>query len=423
MVTIAVVTALVISGCQSTVHLMPTPLIIKEGIADPFKRNPNENKQSNKLSVFYATNRDPEGPNNNRSYKKAFSQDLHLGNFVSRIGNEDVDWETLYADSHKKRRSQKYEIHLEQTYETGEIKANESLDELPPGAKQFIAAINDALKVSFDKDILVYVHGANNNFYRSSSQAAQYRHFTGRNSVVVLFAWPSAENLFKYSVDKKNAAQTAAVFSRLMELLGRYSTAEHVNIIAYSAGAAVASPGLVQLRKNHADATAESLRSKIRVGQVYFAAPDIKAKSFLKQLPLYLDITQSFTMTANMQDTVLDMADMHKDASRLGKPNPDEFTQEELLWLKNASFTDDFDVISITHSSLPGSAGAHDSWYNNPWVSSDVIAQLISNASPAERGLLKGESLGGFEIWYYPKDYPERLAKLVEKYKKAHNLP
>jgi len=421
-VMLAIITTFMIMACQPTVYLMPTPLAIEAGIADPFQRNPNEQKQSNKLSVFYATNRDPKGPNNARAYKKSFSQDIHLGNTVSRIGDEDVDWETLYADSQKKKRSQKYQIHLDQVYETGEIKANESLDELPTGAKQFVTAINDALKKTRDKDITVYVHGANNNFYRSSSQAAQFRHFTGRNSVVVLFAWPSAENLLLYSVDKKNAAQTAGVFARFIEVLGRYTEAEYVNIIAYSAGASVASPGLVQLRKSHADFSAEAMRSQFRIGHVYLAAPDIKAKNFLKQLPLYLDITRNVTMTANMQDTVLSMADVHMDESRLGKPTSEEFTTEQLQWIKEASYTDDFDIISITHSYVPGSAGAHDSWYNDPWVSSDVIAQLISNYPPVQRGLDKGESLQGLELWYYPKDYPERLAKIIKEFQAKHNL-
>jgi len=360
---------------------------------------------------------------NDRAYQKTFSQDLCLGNTITRIGDEDLDWETLYADSKKKKRSQKYAMHLEQVYELGEIKEGESLKELPPGAQQFITAINDALKESITNDILVYVHGANNNFYRSSSQAAQFRHFTGRNAVVILFSWPSAENLLKYSVDKKNAAQTAPVFARFMELLALHSRAEHINIIAYSAGAAVASPGLVDLRESHADSSKESLLSKFRIGQVYFAAPDIKTKNFLQQIPSYLGITQNVTMTANMQDSVLHIADKHMDESRLGKPNPDEFTKEDLAWIKEKSFTDDFDVISMTHSYVPGSAGAHDSWYNDPWVSSDIIAQLISSLPPAQRGLEQDKSaIGGLEIWYYPKDYPERLDKIAKEYQKKHNI-
>ena len=78
---------------------------------------------------------------------------------------------------------------------------------LSPDAKAWFAAINDALAESRDHDIIVYVHGANTNLERAAGQAAQLQHFTGRNSVVLLFNWPTAENFLRYSRDMMTAAE------------------------------------------------------------------------------------------------------------------------------------------------------------------------------------------------------------------------
>jgi len=414
--TITLIAAFMIQACQPAVYLMPTPLALEAGLANTMPTASDEQKHTNELSIFYATNRDPMGSIDKRNYKKTFSQDLRLGIAVSRIGEKDVTWETLNADSLKKNRTNKYKIYLEKTNEWGVITANDNLRELPSGAKQFIASVNTALAKSLTKDILVYVHGANNNFYRSSSQAAQFQYFIGRNAVVVLFAWPSAENFLKYSVDINNAAKAVGVFARLVELLGLYTKAEAINIIGYSAGASVLSPGLVELRKNYSDLSMESIQKKIRVGQVYFAAPDIVAKEFLKQVPQYLDITENVTITVNELDSVLSLADSGMEESRLGKPNIEEFSAEDLKWILEKSNTDHLNVISIFKSSIPGSAGAHDVWYNNPWVSSDVIAQLISHLPPARRGLVEDKTENGLKYWYYPKNYPEKLAKALKQY-------
>ena len=63
--------------------------------------------------------------------------------------------------------------------------------ELSPEAQAFFDLLNDAIDRSIVPDLTLYVHGANNNFYRASAQASQFRHFTGNNTVVMVYAWPS----------------------------------------------------------------------------------------------------------------------------------------------------------------------------------------------------------------------------------------
>ena len=102
----------------------------------------------------------------------------------------------------------------------------------------------EALAASQDKNLTIYVHGANTGVQRAAAQAAQYRHFTGRNSVVLSYIWPSAESFLRFSTDVANTARTAPTFAHLIRMLSLHTRARQINVIAYSSGAMVASGGL-----------------------------------------------------------------------------------------------------------------------------------------------------------------------------------
>ena len=115
---------------------------------------------------------------------------------------------------------------------------------MTPEAKAWFAAIDAALEQSRDKDLVVYVHGANTTVERAAGQAAQLHHFTGRNSVVVLFAWPTAENFLRYSRDMVTAFGAAPHLAQLIELLAENTDARNIDVFTYSAGGTVGSDGL-----------------------------------------------------------------------------------------------------------------------------------------------------------------------------------
>lgn len=52
-------------------------------------------------------------------------------------------------------------------------------------ALAFFATVNKALAASGKRELVIYVHGANNTVARASAQAAQLRHFTGRRAVML----------------------------------------------------------------------------------------------------------------------------------------------------------------------------------------------------------------------------------------------
>ena len=72
-------------ACQPKVYLMPTPLVIGSGDADPFAANPSL-EQTNSVPVLYATNRLPLGSTDARAYTILPSQKLRLRDCIA------ADW-------------------------------------------------------------------------------------------------------------------------------------------------------------------------------------------------------------------------------------------------------------------------------------------------------------------------------------------
>jgi esterase/lipase superfamily enzyme len=411
---LALLALVTLSACQPAVYLMPTPIALRSGDINPFERYA-EGDEDTRVPVWYATNRLPITASDPPIYSIFPSDDIRLGKARLRIGEDELDWASLIALSTGEGAEDRPRLFLEELSEQVAVNLLESRDELPPSATAYFAAINAALAESLDKDLLIYVHGANASVYRASAQAAQYRHFTGRNSVVMLYAWPSAENLLKYRMDVRHAASTVPVFARFIELLAENTDAEHINILAYSAGAQVTAPALALLAQEHADESIEERARRLRIGEVYFAAPDTDLTSFVRNLDLFIAITDNVTMTVNLNDSVLRIAQLASGVSRAGRPDLSELNEAQSRRLTERSRGSNFDVIDIDPDGIPGlSKGSHSYWYDHPWISTDVLVQFLFHARPGERGLTVNETDGGGEYWTFPPDYDARIVDLVK---------
>jgi len=245
-------------------NMMPTPAVhqlLGESAFTPVSKG----SQTPETSVFYATNRPGTGATGDRRYGNGIVDFLQFGTTTVRFGNRRMKWRDL-LDFSTRRRKQKIPVHLENSTELAAI----------PGSSgdNIARAIDRVLATKKDKEITIYVHGANSTFFLSNVQAAQFHHFMAHAGAMVAFSWPSTGNLFTYRKDVRFAALSVPRFADLVEFLAERTCATKINILAYSAGAQVASPGLALLRQRHPDDSAASLRRKLRIGQVYFTAPD-----------------------------------------------------------------------------------------------------------------------------------------------------
>ena len=287
-----------LTGCQPKVYLMPTPVGINpEGVLFDLSK---DNEDENLLATFYATNRNPFDATDRESKYTIFPSDnLRLGFVVHRIGEKQMSWDEVLELSLQKDRKEDLLIKQEYAREMAVYHLSADLNTTTPQADGFFDQINKLLERSFDKDILIYAHGANSNFYRATAQGAQFFHFTGHNSVVLTFSWPSAESLLKYKTDVAHAKKTVPAFARLIELLATHTDAKHINILAYSAGAQVAAPGLAYLVDENPQLSTEELKKKLRIGEVYFAAPDAALEPFVGRYMKFKNIVERTTVNIN----------------------------------------------------------------------------------------------------------------------------
>ena len=239
------------------------------------------------------------------------------------------------------------------------------------------------------------MHGANNNFYRTASQAAQYRHFTGRQAIVVLYSWPSAESILRYGTDIRHIMKTVPTFVRFVKLLAKHTTARNINILAYSAGATLTTKSLAELGRDSTQTDRGKYRDSLRLGSIYFAAPDTDFDDFVDEYRSYQDIVDNVTITVNPNDSVLGIAmEEHRNKipdfrspdqsrsgkSRLGKPDIDDLSKEQAQWIIAQTWKPNFNVIAVDSSTIPGLAkGSHDYWKSQIlcWALADCDARSI----------------------------------------------
>ncbi len=132
---------LLLAGCQPTVYLMPTPVAIQGGRIDPFVHNPNL-ERSNRIRIFYATNRQPaEGE---AGYGNVPDERLHLGEAELKIGDRQTLWEQLYAASTRKKRDRRWPLRLVDVRESAAYPADLPPETLSPALRRFFRQLNAA---------------------------------------------------------------------------------------------------------------------------------------------------------------------------------------------------------------------------------------------------------------------------------------
>ncbi len=422
-----------LGGCGTGVYLMPTPVGLQEGRHDPFSNTPERERRST-IAVAFATNRLPSDQGD--YYGRQFDKDLRMGLVRVQIGDGDQSWKEIRALSFRGLDRRDALLSISEINQSGILKHGDAMDALSPQLRTDIERLNRAIDQSPVKEITIYVHGANNQFYRASAQAAQYRHFTGRQAIVTLFSWPSSESILRYGQDVSNIEQTVPTFARYIHLLARHTTAEKINILCYSLGATLTTRTLALLADDSRQTDREAYRRSLRLGSIYFAAPDTDFDEFVEEYRSYQDLVDRVTVTINENDTVLGISQhmfhavdgakpnrqqVMSSKSRLGKPDISDLSEAQADWIIEQSRSPDLDILAVDYSAIPGlSRGSHDYWYQNPWASTDALLTMNLHMRPEARGLEAVETSRGARVWTFPPDYDTRVDQAIDDIKSQY---
>ena len=189
------------------------------------------------------------------------------------------------------------------------------------------------------------------------------------------------------------------------------------------------------MASDFSQADREDYRKSLRLGSIYFAAPDTDFDNFIEEYRQYEDIVDRVTVTINHDDSVLGVSrrmfharggskannqQIKSSKSRLGKPDVNDLTQEQAKWIIEKTRDSNFDVLEVDYNAIPGlSKGSHDYWYQNPWASTDALLALNFHLRPQDRALISRESVNAPRIWYFPEDYDTRIDDALEKFNTA----
>jgi pimeloyl-ACP methyl ester carboxylesterase len=406
-------TVLVLSGCgQPVYYLMPDPV---GDDRSGYEFTPDADKNGT-IRIGFATNRMIAPADSGKYYSKEYDGDLRFGNVFIQIGSGDESWDEILDISMDANRGEEIPLTLTGVHRMGRLASTASLDNLPPDIQRLFTQINVGLERYPIKEVTVYLHGANTSFYRAAALGAQYHHFSGRFAPFVVYAWPSAESLLQYRKDVVNAEASVPAFVRVIKLLAQHTNVEKINILAYSAGAQLATKALAVLGSDHGDPDRERYRKSLRLGTIYFAAPDAEFETFIEQLRSYIDLVDNVTITISRDDSVLKLSQRFNKKSRLGMPDIEEVDSEDREWTKTLSRTAQLDIIEIDTEVIPGvKAGAHNYWYNSPWVSTDTIVLLNAHLKPEDRGLVSTVDENTAQVWTFPPDYDRRIRTIIQE--------
>ena len=397
-----------LTACQPVAYLMSTPLVMQVGTVDA---SAAASDSRDRMTLFYTTTRQPQGSPSSRSYGEDFAEELRLGVATLRVDEGAAIARETRALPPLSQLQERPPLELENLNEQAVIGTGADLDVLSPEAATFFAEVDDALAASTDKDVFVYVHGGNNSVYRTAAQAAQYRRFTGRGSVVVAFAWPTVDNYLSYASDVRNAERSVPAFGRLLELLGKHTKVEHINVMAHSAGVRIVSAALASIGSEPANR--EVLRQRLRLGEVYYAAADLELKTLVRDLRDYVDLPMRITLQSNRGDVVLAFLALRSGKSRVGRPNFNDLNDAERALLREWVTASRIDIVDVTSDRASG-PGGHVFWFERRWVGSDVLLEFTYHAPPTARGL-QATDRDGLRQWIFPADYEERASTTAGK--------
>jgi esterase/lipase superfamily enzyme len=201
--------------------------------------------------------------------------------------------------------------------------------------------------------------------------------------------------------------------ARLLELRAAHTQASAINVLAYSAGAQIVSPALAQLGTARPDETRVQLRQRLRLNQIYFAAADIDTRRFINELAQYVDIAERVSIASNLNDSALRFSALVNRASRIGRIDPTELDAEQTGFLIEASRNFGFDLIKVDPNAIPNlPKRSHAFWFEDPWVSGDLLGLMLLNAEPPRRGLEAQTTGRGTRYWTFPPDFASRVVRL-----------
>jgi esterase/lipase superfamily enzyme len=189
-------------------------------------------------------------------------------------------------------------------------------------ARVLARGIDSAVSVN---SALLFIHGYNVSFKDALFTVAQIKSATNYSGRIYVYSWPSAASTLNYIADMDNAEEAEPFLQSFMKLLMRDADIDDIDILVHSMGSQPVLRALSALRAVFETEREGAVRpTKIRIGQIMFAAPDVARPVFDQKIRRIAPYADRVTVYASMTDAALLASKvLRSGASRMGELNDD----------------------------------------------------------------------------------------------------
>ena len=411
---------LVLGGCASGARpLMPTPnLYIGADAPELFNDLPTE-LQNNWVDLLYVTDREPEFDGAGiLTYGYGRSRSAAFGSAIVTI-EPAMRWEELYRVSLESNRSTKLSLHLELLEEhsrfpetphtlvsiDGELQPDPVALQLSHITEQsFHAEIRRRLALAPKPEVVLFVHGYNNDFEDAAQTLAELWHFLGRKHVPILYTWPAGRGgPSGYIYDRESGEFTVYHLKNLLRSLASIPEIKKFHMIAHSRGTDVLGSAFRELALV-ARATGVNALGELQGSHLILAAPDldmdvVSQRIIAEQLGREI---QNITIYTSQGDKAIGIAErLFKSAARIGRLDIED------LQAQGIESMDKIEGLSFIDLQEDTGGTGHGYFHSSPAASSDLILLIRYGLEPgAEHGRPLQSTTPGF--WQIGPDYPNQ---------------
>ena len=411
---------LTLCGCAGVERtLMPAPNLYTAPNAPPLFSDLPEELRTPQIDLMYVTDRLPEysgAGSLDYGYKR--SPSVAFGSAVVAMRPE-MDWEELERLSIARNRSTRLTLKLVSIEERGRFAQTPAHIEVVDGEIRYESEyleINQKAEEDFRRELLVrlaqaprkevvmFVHGFNNDFDDAAYTLAELWHYLGRQFVPILFTYPAGRGgPSGYIYDRESGEFAIYHLKSIIRVLSDIPELESFHLIAHSRGTDVTASAVRELALEARAARAE-LPDEMQNSHIVLAAPDLDM-DVLAQRVIAEQLgreTRNITIYTSRSDKAIGLAEwFFRSNQRLGSLSASDLSEEELSQL---ALFEGISIVELSKKSRPGSS--HGYFHSDPAASSDLILMLRYGKEPgAENGRPLQPIAQGF--WEIEPEYPQ----------------
>ena len=390
-----VVMALVaLGGCSSQRALMPAPNLYQGDQAPPLFGDLPAELRSSEIDLLFVTDRKPERDADGRfRYGYERSASTAFGSATVSL-SPDLPWEDLERASLEEDRSTKITLDVTSIEETGRFpptpwpvtRTEDGLvirpdvkEDIHRVAGQLRAELKRRLDLSPKPEVILFVHGFNNQFEDAAETLAEIWHFLGREHVPVLYTWPAGRGGMRgYTYDRESGEFTIFHLKNVLRLLADMPEIEQVHLVAHSRGTDVLTTAVRELLLT-GRAAGHDNHEQYRIANVVLAAPDLDIDVTLQRLAAEQlnEELGDVTIYTSQSDRAIGAAQsLFKSRERVGRVDFEDVATErvdDLAVLDGLSFVDLKERADRT---------GHGYFHSSPEASSDLIMTIRYSMKP-----------------------------------------